>query len=1855
MSNFTQFPKSNTLVIIDGNVPAYSTLIAGLDSHTKYILLDTNQDGIEQITKALENSPAINTLHIVSHGRPGCIEIGNNTLDSANIESYADQLGKWSAFLGREGEILLYGCEVARGQIGEKFVARLQKLTGLNIAASNTLMGDTQQGGNWNLEFILGRVKSLLAFSPQVRANYGYVLAEFVNDTFTGNSVTGNWIYRENQPGKTVGLTVPGGSGTIPSLSGLSDAAGSGALRLTPGNLSNVGYAGFVLYNTPLSSTSGVKVTFDFFAYGGNGADGISFFLVDGNANPTTPGAAGDGLGYRGLVGGYVGIGFDEYGGYSSSWSPDSIGIKGSTVGGNQNLKRGVVVPGGIDNTSATDRNQALRRAQIVLTPSTAGQPNQLSVAMDLNKDGDFVDAGELLIAPFDLAAVNGPVPANFKFGFAASSGGQTNTHEIRGLVYETVNLPTGANKTVTTDEDVAYTLKVADFGFSDPDQGDSLQLVKIEQLPTTGHLQLNGNNISAANTQISVGDITTGKLKFVPIANASGTPYANFQFRVSDGTSFSTGANQFTINVTSVNDPPIANNDSTSTELNTPVILNIRANDSDVDGSIGSFDLDPTTGGIQSRFSNNQGLFIVKTNGDLLYRPNNNYSGIASLQYQAIDNNVATSNIATVSINVVNQAPVATGETVNTFAGVPVTINVLTNDSDPDGNITAVDIDPTLTGIQNIYKTNYETLSVDSNGIVTYTPSSNWVHSGFRTQYQVIDNLGATSNRAFFQVILGNRDPIANDDFTKTPSNTPINLNIGANDSDPDGSITAFDLNPQVAGIQSDVTTAQGEYHVAYNANTQGAVIFQPNNNFKGTANLAYQVYDTAGATDTANISIVVGNQAPVANNDSDLTPSNTPIFLFPRAYDNDGTVTGFDLDPNTTGIQTNRTTSQGTFSLDINSGVLFTPAKNFKDDIASLDYQAIDNEGLTSNIAIIDVFVENQGPIVTDDIQTVNFDNPSITINIGTNDSDPDGDSITGFDIDLNTPGVQNIYDDGYNDYEVNNRGELIITPYNNPFLLPTGPNQYVQIAFLPSYTAFDNLGKESSTASVNVFSPNRPPVANNDFTTTVTNTPVILDILANDSDPDAPPLGELDEILIPAYGISVPFGSGNYVPVQTSEGYYEFDDTGLVLFNPNAGFRGTANLVYQLYDLPGLSDQATISIVVGNEPPIAGNDSYFTPSNTPQDLWPDTVSYDNDGTVTGFDIDPNTSGVQTNRTTSQGSFSLDNNTGTVTFTPASNFKGLASLDYQAIDNEGLTSNIGIIDIDVENQPPIANDDYTAGPLYTPLTINLGTNDFDPDGSITGFDLDIGTPGVQNTVTHTDGTWSVSNSGQAIFTPDLNQTTTNGGNFVYAAIDNNGGTGEARLDWFFSTNEPVAFDDKHKMLSVQPNLTLNIGKNDFDPDGTIVAFDLNPATAAIETTTITNNGTYSVNNTGQLIFTPASGFKGTANLPYRVWDNSGLSSNIANINITRTVPPIAIDDKTTILSNTRVSLNISANDSDVNGVGITGFDLDPSTAVVDANIITNDGIFLVNNRGLVTFDPNQNFQGTATIPYKIIDKVGETATANISIVVDDQSPIATNDRGGGISNQKLTVNIGINDSDPDGSIVGFDLDPTSTTIETAITKTEGIYSVDNKGVLVFTPASNFQGTANLPYQAIDNSGETSNIATLSITVGNQAPIANNDSTTTTSNQAVTLNIGINDSDVDGSITGFDLDTKTTGIQNNITTGQGSYSVNNQGELVFTPGSNFQGTANLGYQAIDNSGATANANIRITVGNQLPIANNDTTNTLSNKAVTLNIGRNDSDPDGNITAFDLDPTTAKIENSIKTTAGNFQVDNSEN
>ena len=147
------------LVVIAPNVEATKQLLMGLKANVEALLLDPDRDSIAQITTALATGN-YRSLHLVSHGSPGCLHLGNTDLNSATIARYKQQIIEWGI-----AEIAIYGCNVA---VQPELLKQLHALTGANIAASTREVGK----GNWTLDWQIGEVAAESAFKQELRREY---------------------------------------------------------------------------------------------------------------------------------------------------------------------------------------------------------------------------------------------------------------------------------------------------------------------------------------------------------------------------------------------------------------------------------------------------------------------------------------------------------------------------------------------------------------------------------------------------------------------------------------------------------------------------------------------------------------------------------------------------------------------------------------------------------------------------------------------------------------------------------------------------------------------------------------------------------------------------------------------------------------------------------------------------------------------------------------------------------------------------------------------------------------------------------------------------------------------------------------------------------------------------------------------------------------------------------------------------------------------------------------------------------------------------------------------------------------------------------------------------------------------------------------------------------------------------------------------------------------------------------------------------------------------------------------------------------------------------------------------------
>jgi hypothetical protein len=184
MPNLNNQVSGSAIAFIDTQVENYQGLMAGVTPGTEVVVLDGNKDAIDQITQILRDRTNIDSIHIVSHGAPGSLQLGDGSVSLDEIECDRNSLQQWfsqrtDSRSKNRSNILLYGCSVAAGQTGKAFVKRLSELTGASVAASENLTGSVAKGGDWELEVRTGSIETPLVFEAEVLAGYEYVLNSF--------------------------------------------------------------------------------------------------------------------------------------------------------------------------------------------------------------------------------------------------------------------------------------------------------------------------------------------------------------------------------------------------------------------------------------------------------------------------------------------------------------------------------------------------------------------------------------------------------------------------------------------------------------------------------------------------------------------------------------------------------------------------------------------------------------------------------------------------------------------------------------------------------------------------------------------------------------------------------------------------------------------------------------------------------------------------------------------------------------------------------------------------------------------------------------------------------------------------------------------------------------------------------------------------------------------------------------------------------------------------------------------------------------------------------------------------------------------------------------------------------------------------------------------------------------------------------------------------------------------------------------------------------------------------------------------------------------------------------------------
>ena len=792
------------------------------------------------------------------------------------------------------------------------------------------------------------------------------------------------------------------------------------------------------------------------------------------------------------------------------------------------------------------------------------------------------------------------------------------------------------------------------------------------------------------------------------------------------------------------------------------------------------------------------------------------------------------------------------------------------------------------------------------------------------------------------------------------------------------------------------------------------------------------------------------------------------------------------------------------------------------------------------------------------------------------------------------------------------------------------------------------------ESATPTVN-----HSPVANDDD---LSASPLnedgangTVNVLSNDTDPDGNPVAPVNGVGQFTVDLD-PALSGIQTTYSDAKGVWTLNtSTGIVTFNPADNYNGTAIITYTLCDPFGLCDNADITFVVAavNDNPVAVDDVYTVAEDATVTLNPLALDSDLDGdtlSITSIGGTILTGGVQT-ITVTNGTVNISA-TGVITFTPSANFNSATaiSIPYVISDGHGGTDTANqLITVTAVNDNPVAVDDiYTVAEDAT-VTLNPLALDTDLEGdtlSITSINGTTLTGGVQ-TIPVTNGTVNISAVGVITFTPAANYNSATAISIPYVISDGNGGTDTAnQLITVTAVNDnPVAVNDVYTVAE-DATVTLNPLALDSDLDGdtlSITSIGGTTLTGGAQTITVTN-GTVNISAAGVITFTPSANFNSATaiSIPYVINDGHGGTAT-ANQLITVTAVndnPVAVDDLYTINEDTTVTLNPLALDTDLEGDTLSITSIGGTILTGGAQIIpVTNGTVNISAAGVITFTPSANFNSATaiSIPYLISDGNGGTATANQLVTVNavNDSPTAADDINTPISSTAgATALNALSATDIDGTISNYTI---LTLPSHGVLALAGVPVAVNQiltpleaSMLTYEPSGTFTGNDTFTFTATDDLGAIDlSAGTITIPVGNNAPVANDDTNAGIPSTAGATAINpLTATDTDGTVVSYTI--LSLPANGTLALSGAPVTVNQVltplevSMLTYDPSGAFSGNETFTFTATDNNGSidATPAVITIVVEKTILNAVNDPVNPVVgiDKTVTIvNVFDNDT------------------------------------
>ncbi|HHC7101257.1 TPA: tandem-95 repeat protein [Vibrio parahaemolyticus] len=1090
-----------------------------------------------------------------------------------------------------------------------------------------------------------------------------------------------------------------------------------------------------------------------------------------------------------------------------------------------------------------------------------------------------------------------------------------------------------------------------------------------VEDTPTI--INVLGNDTFEGKDKVVSLDAENGPKNGTVIVNNDGTvtytPNDNYVGKdtftyivTSGGVSESTTVE---VNVTPVNDAPVAKDDIATTQEDTAVTIDVLPNDSDVDGDKLSIE--------SASVPKEQGTVEV-VNGKLVFTPAENFNGDAEITYTVTDGALTDQATVKVTVNAVNDTPVVESNVADqTLAEdfTPYTIDLNTVFSDVD-NVDG-ELKFSVSGNSNIQV-------AIVNGIATITPTADWNGSETLT-FTATDPSGESISQTVNFTVAPVADIVA--DTATVVEDTPTIIKVLGNDT--------FEGDDKVVSLDTNNGPANGTVSV----NPDGSVTYTPNDNYHGTDSFTY-IVTSGGVSEstTVRVDVTPVNDAPVAKDDTAITDEDTPVTI--DVLPNDTDVDGDKLSIQSASV----IEAQGKVEI-VDGKLVFTPAENFNGD-AEITYTVTDGSLTDQATVKVTVNAVNDTPVVESNIadQTLAEDFTPYSIDLNTAFSDVDG------ELTFSVSGNSNIQVAIVN-------GIATITPtadWNGSETL--------------TFTATDPSG-ESVSQPVNF---TVTPVADieADKTTVVEDTPTIIKVLGNDTFEGKDKVVSLDAENGPKNGTVI------------------VNSDGTVTYTPNDNYVGEDTFTYVVTS-GGVSESTTVEVNVTpvNDAPVAKGDIATTQEDTAVTI--DVLPNDTD-------VDGDTLSIQSASVPSdQGTVEIVD--GKLVFTPAENFNGDAEIIYTVTDGQ-LTDEAKVT--------------VTVNPVNDAPTIKVDAVESITEDAVS-TDTVVATLTVRDTDTPEDQlTVSLENNSNGYFVLVGNEV-----KLTQAGVDavNNDELNLKDLTISASVSDgvnPTANDSDSLIVNrvndaptVENAIADQVLSEDFDT----YTIDLNEVfkdtDSSLEFSVSGNNSIQISIVSGVATITPTADWNGKETITFTAKDPSGESvSQTVNF----TVTPVAdIEaDKTTVVEDTPTIIKVLGNDT---------FEGKDKVVSLDAENGPKNGTVIVNNDGTVTYTPDDNYVGKDTFTYIVTSGgVSESTTVEVNVTPVNDAPVAKDDIATTQEDTAVTIDVLSNDSDVDGDKLSIQ----SATVPEAQGKVEIV-----EGKLVFTPAENFNGDAEITYTVTDGS----------------------------------------------------------------------------------------------------------------------------------------------------------------------------------